>query len=429
MLHPNQSGFKPGDSCTNQLISISHLIFSSFDHPNSHEVRGVFLDMSKAFDKVWHEGLLYKLKCFGISGYLFNILKSFLSNRLQRVTLNGQNSEWRVIRAGVPQASILGPLLFLMYVNDLPQNLISTVKLFADDVSLFSVVKNDVSLSANDLNHDLAMISNWSLQWKMSFNPDPSKQANEVLFSRKRNANPHPNLFFNGTKVNRVVSQKHLGITLDEKLSFNEHVSINLSKARKGVGVLKKLFYVIPRDSLINIYKSFVRPHLDYCDFIYAKPNNAYFTSNIESILYNAALTITEAIRGSSREKIYKELGFEDLNRRRWFRRLTTFHKVLNTKCPPYLFSIIPLPNVNSITRYRANIPLFLTRTESFKNSFFPNVIKEWNNLNIALRNNSSLLSFKSNLLNIIRPKYNPIYLINNPHGLKLLTRLRLQGT
>ena len=227
LLHPNQSGFKPSDSCTNQLVSISHLIFSSFDHPNSHEVRGVFLDMSKAFDKVWHEGLLYKLKCFGISRNLFNILKSFLSNRLQRVTLNGQNSELRVIRAGVPQGSILGPLLFLIYVNDLPQNLRSTVKLFADDVSLFSVVKNDVSLSANDLNHDLAMISNWSLQWKMSFNPDPSKQANEVLFSRKRNANPHPNLFFNGTKVNRVVSQKHLGITLDEKLSFNEHVSIN----------------------------------------------------------------------------------------------------------------------------------------------------------------------------------------------------------
>ena len=141
--------------------------------------------------------------------------------------MNGQNSELRVIRAGVPQGSILGPLLFLIYVNDLPQNLRSTVKLFADDVSLFSVVKNDVSLSANDLNHDLAMISNWSLQWKMSFNPDPSKEANEVLFSGKINANPHPNLFFNGTKVNRVVSQKHLGITLDEKLSFNEHVSIN----------------------------------------------------------------------------------------------------------------------------------------------------------------------------------------------------------
>ena len=172
-----------------------------------------------------------------------------------------------------------------------------------------------------------------------------------------------------------------------------------------------------------------MRPHLDYGNFIYDKPNNAYFTSNIESIQYNAALAITGAIRGSSREKIYKELGFEDLNRRRWFRRLTTFHKVLNTKCPPYLFSIIPLPNVNSITRYRANIPLLLTCTKSFKSSFFPNVIKEWNNLNIALRNNSSLLSFKSNLLNIIRPKYNPIYLINNPHGLKLLTRLRLQGT
>ena len=255
MLHPNQSGFKPNDLCTNQLISITHMIYSSLNHSDSHEVRGIFLDMSKAFDKVWHEGLLHKLKTFGISNNIYFVLKSFLSNRLQRVTLNGLNSDWRNLKAGVPQGSILGPLLFLIYVNDLPQGLKSTVKLFADDVSLFSIVDNNPLHSANILNDDLETINRWSNNWKMSFNPDPTKQATEVLFSHKRKDIVHPELLFNGSKVSRASSQKHLGMVLDEKLTFHEHLSIKLSKARKSIGILRKLSYLIPRVSLVTIYR------------------------------------------------------------------------------------------------------------------------------------------------------------------------------
>ena len=109
-----------------------------------------------------------------------------MTNRKQRVVLNGQCSSWVDIRAGVPQGSIFGPLLFLIYVNDLPNGLKSERKLFADDTSLFSVV-HDVSTSASDINSDLTLISNWAFQWKMSFNPDPSKQAQEIIFSRKKN--------------------------------------------------------------------------------------------------------------------------------------------------------------------------------------------------------------------------------------------------
>ena len=177
LLSPYQSGFKPGDSCSNQLISITHEILSSFDNYKSLEVRGVFLDMSKAFDKVWHEGLIYKLQTFGISGNLLTLLSSFLHDRRQRVVLNGINSEWTNIKAGVPQGSILGPLLFLMYVNDIPDNLSSNVKLFADDVSLFSIVDDPVQ-SGSQLNNDLKKIQKWAFDWKMSFNPDPNKQAN-----------------------------------------------------------------------------------------------------------------------------------------------------------------------------------------------------------------------------------------------------------
>ena len=121
LITPNQSGFKTGDSCINQLISITHEIYKSFD--DGYEVRGVFLDISKAFDKVWHQGLHYKLRQNGISGKLLNILTDFLDNRTQRVILNGQYSLWAKVEAGVPQGSILGLLLFLIYINDLSDNL------------------------------------------------------------------------------------------------------------------------------------------------------------------------------------------------------------------------------------------------------------------------------------------------------------------
>ena len=182
LISKNQSGFRPGDSCINQLLSITHEIYQSFD--DNLEVRAVFLDISKAFDKVWHKGLIFKLKQNGISDKILNIITDFLSFRKQRVVLNGQASPWVSIEAGVPQGSILGPLLFLIYINDLSDDLSTTAKLFADDTSLFSIVQN-VSTSASHLNNDLSKISNWAFQWKMSFNPDPSKQAQEVIFSRK----------------------------------------------------------------------------------------------------------------------------------------------------------------------------------------------------------------------------------------------------
>ena len=135
LISQNQSGFKPGDSCINPLISITHEIYQSFD--DVLEVRGVFLDISKIFDKVWHEGLIYKLKQNWVKGNLLETLTNFLNDRTQRVVLNGQQSEWANIEAGVPQGSILGPRLFFIYINDLPDNLIAISKLFANDTSLF----------------------------------------------------------------------------------------------------------------------------------------------------------------------------------------------------------------------------------------------------------------------------------------------------
>ena len=166
---------------------------------------------------------------------------------------------------------------------------------------------------------------------EMSFNPDRTKQAQEIIFSRKKNATTHPSLFFNNSEIKLSSNQKHLGLTLDSKLSFNEHINDKIHQANKGVGLLRKVQTILPRNSLLTIYKSFIRPLLDYADVIYDQPSNVSFSKKIESVQYNAALAITGAIKGSSCEKLYQELGLEYLYQRRWARRLCLLYKVFST--------------------------------------------------------------------------------------------------
>ena len=175
----------------------------AFDSTKSFEVRTVFLDISKAFDKVWHDGLIFKLEQNGISGNLLKLVKNYLINRKKRVVQNGSYSDYTSIESGVLQGSFLGPLLFLVYVNDLERNIKSNDKFFADDTMHFSIVKNP-EIYANDLNHYLDVIHQWVHQWKLVFNPDPTKQATEVLFSCKISSPNHPQIMFNGTVVVRM---------------------------------------------------------------------------------------------------------------------------------------------------------------------------------------------------------------------------------
>ena len=259
-----------------QLLSVTHEIYKSFDcHPPT-DIRGTFLDISKAFDKVWHEGLIFKLKTYGAEGNLLKLLENYLTDRQQKVVLNGRTSSWQNIYAGVPQGSVLGPLLFLIYINDLRDRLTSMCKIFADDTSLFSKVI-DKNNSNSQLNSDLAKISKWTFQWKMSFNPDSNKQAIEVRFSNKRDKENYPPLQFNGINVQIADSQKHLGLMLDSKLNFNEHNENKITKCKKIIELMKKLFLILFRNSLLTISKSFVRPNLDYTDIIYDKPLNESF--------------------------------------------------------------------------------------------------------------------------------------------------------
>ena len=210
------------------------------------EIRGIFLNLSKAFDKVWHNGLIYKQKKNGLAGDLLDTLTNFLKEKKQRVVLNGQYSTWTNVEAGVPQGSILGLLLFLIYINDLPENLVSNPKLFVDDKSLFLVIRNK-HLSTLNLNENLNKINHWDFQCKMSFNPDSNKQAQEVIFSRKLQKSVDPSLHFNNIAVTQTAAQKHLSMILNVNLDFQGHLKniyvllINKGFINKTMGLLCKL--------------------------------------------------------------------------------------------------------------------------------------------------------------------------------------------
>ena len=186
-----QSGFRPGDSTVNQLVFIVHKIYEALEQ--GKEARMVFLDISKAFDKVWHKGLLRKLESLGVRDPLLKWIRSYLSDRMQRVFIEGQSSDWDRVEAGVPHGSVLGPLLFLIYINDITCDLQSDSFIYADDTSLLEVV-DDPTFSAVSLNNDLERINAWTRDWLVTINPSKTKS---IIFSVKRVKPSHPDLYFN----------------------------------------------------------------------------------------------------------------------------------------------------------------------------------------------------------------------------------------
>ena len=411
LITSKQSGFIKGDSTINQLLSIIEMIQKSFDCDVPKEVRGIFLDISKAFDKVWHPGLIHKLKQNGISDNMLQLLDNFLSDRFQRVTINGKTSSWRKIQAGVPQGSVLGPLLFLIYINDLIKDMKCDARIFADDTSIFKIV-NDVAGAFNDLNHDLKIVEHWGRQWRMSFNPDPLKPPVEVIFSTKTKPPDHPEIIFNGIPLSRRKEHKHLGLILDKKLTFHNHIIEKINKTKQLLYTMKKTRHYIPSFALEQVYKSFIRSKLEYGDIIYGKclldsnnndqPNpflkhNTGLMVKLESVQYKAAIIIAGCWQGTSTKKVYDLLGWEYLSHRRWFRQMCFFYKIVKGIAPLYLTSLITQSNSLRNNSYLvSNIP---TRTKRYKQSFFPSAIHSWNKfLTADQRRYPTFASFKSKL-------------------------------
>ena len=217
---------------------------------------------------------------YGFDHNATQLIHSYLTNRGQRVRINSDYSTWSEIITEIPQGSILGPLVFNVYLSD---------------YFLF-IEESDVANYADD---------NSAYQWKMEFNPDPSKQATEVLFSCKKVSPGHPQLTFNGTVIKKVNEQKHLGLILDSSLSFKKHLDDKIKKAKKNIGIIKHLSNFLPLKTLDQMYKALVRPHLDYCDIIYhippsinPPPQLPTFNSlmeKLEIVQYQAALAVTGA--------------------------------------------------------------------------------------------------------------------------------------
>ena len=368
--------------------------------------------------------------------------KNYLSDRKQRVVLNGQASQWAPILSGVPQGSVLGPLLFLVFINDLECGIKSQIKFFADDTSLYSVVK-DPMISAAELQHDLDIISEWANQWKMSFNPDPTKPAEEILFSQKILEINHPPLYFNGIEVKRVSEHKHLGLILDPKLNFVAHLREKSATAKKGIGLIKLLISYLPTKALNLIYKARVRSHFDYCDFIYHIPELEskertlesgrmtdirlnYQMEKLESLQTQAGLAVTGAWKGTNRDKLNEELGWEPLHLRRWFRRLTVFYKIMHGLTPQYLVDPVPpLRRHLYGTSIRNELHPMRWETQRFKNSFYPDAVNSWNNIGPDLRQTDKISAFKSALTGMIVPEEKSIFKIRNK-DLRYLYQLRV---
>ena len=203
----------------------------------------------------------------------------------------------------------------------------------------------------------------------MSFNPEVTKQTQEVVFSCKSQKVTHPTAYFNNYPVKRDSSQKHLGIHLDEKLDFINHIQEKISKANKGVGIIEKLNNTPPKKVQLTLYKSFVRPHLDYGDVIYDQPSNE--SLKLETVQYNAALAITGSIQGTLEVKLYKEFGLELLKSRRWFRSLCCFYNIKTFGLPSYLSNLISASAHSYSTLNSEDVVTYHCRTDAFKYSFF----------------------------------------------------------
>ena len=243
--------------------------------------------------------------------------------------------------------------------------------MFADEISLFSKVY-DCNVSVRQLSNDLQNITVWARNWKMIFNLDISKQAQEVVFSRKTDKVNHMLFTFNAIRVAQSSHQKHLGLHLDEKLHFSHHIKEIFCKVNKEIDIIRKLRSILSRNALLTIYKAFIRPNIDYCDFIYDQPHNESFCNNLDELQYNAALAITGAIKRTSKLKIYEELGLESLKFRSWMRPLCIFYKIKTRGHPEYLYKLIHAKTSSCNTRNSDHIETYYCRTDIFKNSFFP---------------------------------------------------------
>ena len=421
ILTNKQAAYLKGDSTVTQLLYLVHNIRLAWGQKNIAHT--VFLDISAAFDKVWHKGLLAKLKQIGVSGQMMKILESYLTNRRQQVVIDGIYSKEVPITSGVPQGSRLGPLLFIIYINDILNGLECDGLLFADDTSL-TAVGDDPGLTSAMINRDLQRISEWSKIWKVTFNASKSK---DMIFSNKVLHNSPPILFDN-IVVDRVASHKHLGVYLTSTLDWSLQVHETCMKAYRKLSVLRSV-KLLQRNTLDLLYKLTIRSVIDYGLLVYGTSLKMSDLRRYEQIQYRAGKLITGALHLTSAEKINNELGWESIKDRIDFLGLSLFHKINYYETRPLVRSCLTERIFRPESRQYGQFTKYPLYGSKFNNSYFPYFSKKWDNLNNQMKNTVHFKDFKSKLKIKFKPLKFRHYSYGSRLGNKLWTRLRLGKT
>jgi hypothetical protein len=421
LLTAKNSGFKEKDSAICQLINIVDKIYKALE--NGKEISMVFLDISKAFDKVWHKGLLHKLKANGINGSLLDWLENYLSNREIRVVINGQCAQWAKTNAGVPQGSILGPLLFLVFINDVVDDIDSDINLFADDTSLMNIIDQLLD-SYTTVNSDLKKLATWSDQWLVTYN---ATKTVALHITKRREGVNHPPLFLKGTKIAEVPSHCHLGIDIENAFTWSTHISRIAGKGAKCVGLMRRASMDLPRECLENLYLTMVRPILEYGGILFDGSPDIH-TKKLDRVQREAALVCTGAYKHTKTVNLMDELGWDTLSVRRVNQKHCLMYKIQKNLAPPYLIQACP-PLVGEVSAYNLrnaeNISLPSGKKTGYMNSFMQSSIRAWNKLDINTKGRGSLDSFKYHLKKSSCRKKNKLY--KKLNGRKAINHARMR--
>ena len=382
----HQHGFMRKRSCVTQLLESIEKWIEMIEQGYSVDV--VYLDFQKAFDTVPHQRLMSKICNYGIRGNVFNWIEDFLKSRRQRVVSNSYKSEWTNVLSGVPQGSVLGPLLFVLFINDLPSVVNSYIKIFADDTKIFAGIKDENdTLSLQD---DLYNLHNWSNKWQLNFNIGKCK----LLHIGKKNPEEiyvmHQNNIL--TSIDSVIVQPDLGILMDESLNFSDHISSIVLKANKILATIKRSIKYITITTFNLLYKSLVRPHLEYCNAVWSP----FLIKDIKMIeaVQRRATKLVPVLSSLSYSDRLKKLHLPTLQYRRKRGDMLLVYKLLNgfTQSDWRQFF---RRNINNTRGHKDKLYKPVVKTNLKLNSFSNRIINEWNKLPEEVIESSDLNQFK----------------------------------
>ena len=348
-----------------------------------------FWTLKKAFDKVSHERLLFKLEhYFGIKGSVLSWLADFLSGRKQRVRVNGSLSSWSPVTSGVPQGSVLRPVLFIAFINDLPSHIAKHCKLFADDSKLYGTVANTAELE--ELQHDIDKCYEWSQKWQMEFHP---KKCKVLHFGNKNEEHPYT---IGGQSITPANNEKDLGITLSDTLGWSVHINNCAMKANRMVGIIKKTFSYMDKDMFLALYKALIRPRLEYSPEVW-NPHQVKDISALEKVQRRATKLVPE-YRDLSYEERLEKLKLFPLTKRRLRGDMITTYKIINGLLD--VDKVVRVsPNISGKMSTRSHNQQLISdvpRTNMRRHFFTNRIILPWNSLSTATISSDSVNTFKA---------------------------------